>query len=84
MCLGKGRLQEFLFSCGAAPHPNCSLGCNDRETTYHVFIKCSRREEKRKLLKKKFDDLNIIFNLTNIFTNEKIQIDVEKFIHEIF
>lgn len=82
--LGRGRLQEFLFSCGTAPHPNCCLGCADRENTYHVFISCPQRKEKRNFLKKKFDDLSIAFNLTNLFTNEKIQIDVEKFIKEIF
>ena len=82
--LRRGRLQDYLFSCGATPHPNCSLGCEDRETTYHVFIECPRRKEKRKLLKKKFHEFSITFNLTNLFTNEKIQIDVEKFIKEIF
>ena len=77
-------LQEFLFSCGAAPHPNCSLGFEDREDTYHVFISCDKRKDKRATLIKQFQEKKIEFNLKNIFKNDKTQLDVEKFIKELF
>ena len=82
--LGRGRLNDFLFVCKAAPHPNCSLGCDDREDTLHVFISCDKRKEKRATLKEKFQKKKIEFNLKNIFNNDKTQLDVEKFIKELF
>ena len=62
--LGRSRLLDYSFSCGATPHPNCFLGYENQETTYHVFIECPGRKEKRKLLKKKFHELSITFNVS--------------------
>jgi len=82
--LDRAKLNGFLYKISASSHPNCSLGCLEREDLNHVLFTCPKRLKKRKELKKKFKDLKIEFNLKNIFDHAKTQIYVEKFILDIF
>ena len=84
--VGRGKFNGFLHKIRSAPDPFCRLGCihSPIEDLEHVFFHCTMNIEKIKKLKKKFEEKKIDYNLQNIFCENKIQFDVERFLYDFF
>jgi len=84
--VGRGKFNGFLHEISASPSPFCRLGCgqNSVEDLQHVFLDCLKNKEKIDKLKEKFKEKKIDYNLRNLFSENKMQIDVERFLYEFF
>jgi len=84
--VGRGKFNGFLHKISASPSPFCRLGCgqNSVEDLQHVFFDCLKNKEKIDKLKEKFKEKKIDYNVQNLFSENKMQIDVERFLYEFF
>ena len=81
--VGRGETNIRRKLCGKCESDLCRYGCSVPETIDHLFFDCIHLIPKRRELKKKSEELNLEFNLSNIFTNLKMKTYVEQFISYI-
>ena len=84
--MGRGKFNGFLHKISASPSSLCRLGCGQNyvENVQHVFFECLKNKEKIDKLKEKFNEKKIEYNLRNLFSEDKMQIEVERFLYDFF
>ena len=78
--VGRGDTMTRRKLCGKSETDHCRFGCNAQETIDHLFFDCSHLMPKKRKLKTKLEHLKLDYTLANLFTNDKIQHDVEQYI----
>ena len=81
---GRGRFKSRLFKYGMTNSPACRFCDREDETDHHIFFDCPVLSENRKLLRSKCEALDVDFNLRNLFTEAKLQRNVESYLYETF
>ena len=84
VAVGRGRFRTRLFDYGKAASPTCRFCGNADETVDHIFFSCPILSDSRSILQNTCANLNLDFNLANLFTKPLIQRKVEEFLYEIF
>ena len=84
VAVGRGRFKSLLFKYGKTNSQSCRFCDIEDETENHIFFCCPVLSDCRKILHKACKSLDVEFNLKNLFTNPKLQRNVESYLYDIF
>ena len=84
VAVGRGRFRKRYFDYGMVDSPACRFCGSDDETVEHVFFSCPMLSEAQKKLKTACENFKLQFNLKTLFTNKKLQRNVEEYLYEFF
>ena len=77
VAVGRGRFRSRLFDYGKAASPVCRFCRSEDETVEHIFFSCPILSDNRSLLQSACVNLNVDYNLENLFTRPLLQRNVE-------
>lgn len=82
--LNRAPCRAFLYRCNKVDDDLCRFGCQCTEDIVHFLFHCPGNEKERNQLKTLSQNNNISFSVKEVFSNYKMQIEVEKFLINIF
>lgn len=71
------------FTCKYKNLSKCRYGCDVLEDPDHIFFECTHLKEHIQNIRKRCWKLDITYNLSNILTNNKLKILVEKLLEKL-
>ena len=80
LALGRGPLRAVIHRRHDENLKYCRYGCDAKEDAEHVVMNCERTKRKRNLIKHKCSKMKIDFTMKSIFTEMKLQDDLEDLI----
>ena len=84
IAVGRGRFKSLLFKHGKTNSRACRFCDIEDEIEDHIIFCCPVLSEQRKTLQTACKNLDVEFNLKNLFTNPKLQRKVESFLYDTF
>ena len=84
VAVNRGRFRSRRFKYGKVDSPACRFcGC-ENETLDHIFFSCPQLSDAQGNLRSACINLNLTYNLENLFTKPLLQRIVEEFLYIIF
>ena len=80
---GRGRFNDRMSLFDHTVSPNCRFGCYSTETVDHIFTTCPALQHERDTLRNHCTSLDLRHDLTSLFTDQRLQLYVERFLLKI-
>ena len=84
VAVGRGRFRGQRFDYGKVDSAACRFCGSENETVDHIFFSCPKLSGTREKLNTACINLNLEFNLQNLFTKPLLQRSVEESLLEVF
>ena len=81
--LGRGPTRAYEYRIGKSDSDKCRYGCDTTETIHHLLV-CPLAADKRVKVELLCTKFKLAFTLKELFTNTRLQIEVEKMLLQLF